>query len=115
MKDEKLEQAKKTVFPRWLVIILIMATAGITASALSAPAAEPAALSGAPVIVWGTPIGHGDRGACTNCHNVVFPQGTPLPTITALSAMPHEFRGVCNNCHRIKVSRFLGLLDRLLE
>jgi hypothetical protein len=174
MNDEKLETPEKKVLPRWLVIIVIMATAGITAAALSAtglrgpviawdrankgiagvwtgeqgglpgmpaaqptgvmPAAAPAALqpaaaatptatpaqvqpvvaqpvalTGAPVIVWGTPIGHGDRGACTNCHTVVFPQGMPLPIISALSAMPHEFRGVCNNCHQIRINRLGGI------
>jgi hypothetical protein len=154
--------SKKKVLPRWLVMLVVLATGGITAAALSVtglkgpaiawdranksisgvwapnggvptdPAtlqsatlpvaqpiaaqpvaqppivAQPVALPGAPVIVWGTPIGHGDRGPCTNCHNVVFPQGTPMPAITSLSSMPHEFRGVCNNCHQIRVGR-LGL------
>jgi hypothetical protein len=172
MSDAKIDPATKKALPRWLVIVVIMATAGITAAALSAtglrgpamawdrankgvagvwsgeaarspmddpqrlttqaatlPAAQtnmappvvapamaspapapavaapivgqPVALAGAPVIVWGTPIGHGDRGPCTNCHSVVFPQGTAMPTINSQSSMPHEFRGVCNNCHLI--------------
>ncbi len=129
MKEEKREKTKKPATLGWLMLIVIVATAGITASAISATGlggpdvawgggSKPAARSGAPVIVWGTPIGHGDRGECTNCHNVVFPEGAPLPTITALSAMPHEFRGVCNNCHRLEVSKvswLVGLLDRLFE
>jgi hypothetical protein len=66
----------------------------------------------------GHTVGHGDRGECTHYHNVVSASGTPLPKITALSAMPHEFRGVCNNCHQLevpKVSWLVGLLDRLFE
>ena len=109
------------MFPRWLVIVLIMATAAITANVMasglpgSVGTRDGATPSGAPAIVWGTPIGHGDRGACTSCHNVVSSQRAPLPAISALSAMPHEYRGVCNNCHRIQVSWFSGILDRIFE
>jgi hypothetical protein len=67
------------------------------------PVVPVAAQPGVPVIVWGTPIGHGDRGPCTNCHNVVTPQGLMVPSISALSLMPHAYRGVCNNCHEVKV------------
>ena len=137
MNDEKLEQARRAAIPRSLVIILIMATAGITATALPATgspepvavrdrvppssarappfpvrsvATQPAALSRAPSIIWGTPIGHGDRGPCTNCHRILSREGERLPAITALSPLPHKFRGVCNNCHSLEVSWLLGLL-----
>jgi len=70
---------------------------------LPGPVVPVAAQPGVPVIIWGTPIGHGDRGPCTNCHSVVFPQGMPVPAISALSVMPHAYRGVCNNCHEVKV------------
>jgi hypothetical protein len=62
------------------------------------------------MIIWGTAIGHGDRGPCTNCHRIVSPEGERLPAITALSALPHEFRGVCNNCHAVNVSWILSVL-----
>jgi hypothetical protein len=137
MNDVELERATRTTAPHWLVIFLIMATAGITAAALSttgppesdviqdrAPPsaarastflerpvlAQPAAISGAPRIIWGTPIGHGDRGPCTNCHLVVSREAEQLPSITAFSSMPHEFRGVCNNCHMLEVSWLLRFL-----
>jgi hypothetical protein len=67
------------------------------------PVMPVAAQPGVPVIIWGTPIGHGDRGPCTNCHGVIMPQGMPVPAISALSVMPHAYRGVCNNCHEVKV------------
>ena len=100
----------------WLVMILVLAVAAIAAAgALStlagrdpprngSPATAPEALAIAPAIVWGTAIGHEDRGACTSCHRVVSPAGAAaLPSISALSNLPHEFRGVCNNCHAIEV------------
>jgi hypothetical protein len=67
-------------------------------------------MPGAPVILGGTPIGHADRGACTDCHRIVSREGERLPTIHASSPLPHEFRGVCNNCHVVEVSRWLSLL-----
>jgi hypothetical protein len=67
------------------------------------PVVPVAAQPGVPVIVWGTPIGHGDRGPCTNCHSVVMPQGMLVPAISALSVMPHAYRGVCHNCHEVRV------------
>jgi hypothetical protein len=70
---------------------------------LPSPVVPVAAQPGVPVIIWGTPIGHGDRGPCTNCHGVIMPQGMPVPAISALSVMPHAYRGVCNNCHEVKV------------
>jgi hypothetical protein len=70
---------------------------------LPSPVVPVAAQPGVPVIIWGTPIGHGDRGPCTNCHGVIMPQGMLVPAISALSVMPHAYRGVCNNCHEVKV------------
>ena len=58
----------------------------------------------------GTPVGHADRGPCTDCHRVASHEGERMPTISPLSSLPHEFRGVCNNCHRIAASRILALL-----
>ena len=74
------------------------------------PVVPVAAQPGVPTIIWGTPIGHGDRGPCTNCHSVVLPQGMPVPAISALSVMPHAYRGVCNNCHEIEVSWLRSLI-----
>jgi hypothetical protein len=97
------------------VILFAMAAVAIAVVlvALGAPerggalAAKPAAISGAPTIGWGTPIGHADRGPCTTCHRLVSHEGERLPAISALSPLPHEFRGVCNNCHAIEASWLL--------
>jgi hypothetical protein len=77
--------------------------AGMAYAAAAGPVMPVAAQPGVPTILWGTPIGHGDRGPCTNCHGVVMPQGMPVPAISALSVMPHAYRGVCNNCHEVRV------------
>jgi hypothetical protein len=101
---------------RWLVIVLVLAAAGITAAAWSTSGlarpdgAPPGARSGAPSIVAGSPIGHPDRGACTGCHRIVSWEGERLPAISALSSLPHEFRGVCSNCHSLRASWLLSVL-----
>lgn len=76
---------------------------GTAFAGMPGPVVPVAAQPGVPIIIWGTPIGHGDRGPCTNCHSVIMPQGMPVPAISALSVMPHAYRGVCNNCHEVKV------------
>jgi hypothetical protein len=103
--------------PPWLVVLVVVVTGAITAVVLTAAgfprptaARDRPAMSGAPIIVWGTPIGHADRGACTDCHRVASREGERLPTISPLSPLPHPFRGVCNNCHAIEASRVLSLL-----
>ncbi len=96
-------------FHRWLVILLVVAVAGVTAAALATtePARRPK-MPGAPAIVWGTRVGHADRGMCTDCHRVVSRDGERMPTIHPSSFLPHEFRGVCNNCHVVEASRLLA-------
>ena len=108
---------KRADTPRWLVVLVVVVTGAITAAVLSAaglprPATARArpVMPGAPTIVWGSPIGHADRGACTDCHRIVDREGERLPRISPLSSLPHEFRGVCNNCHAVEPSRILALL-----
>jgi hypothetical protein len=100
--------------PRWLVLLLVVTVAAISAAAISGPersaVTQRAAMSGAPTIVWGTPIGHADRGPCTSCHRIANRESERLPAITAVSPLPHRFRGVCNNCHVVEVSWILRLL-----
>lgn len=62
------------------------------------PVARP---TGAPPILSGATPPHGDRGACTNCHQVLTMGGRLVPAISANAIMPHGYRGICSNCHQV--------------
>ncbi len=65
----------------------------------------PAVTAQAPPITWGTNSPHIQRGACTDCHEVVFPtvsaQVPSAPPIKWGAKPPHGKRGTCTNCHEI--------------
>jgi len=64
-------------------------------------ARQVAGRRGVPAILNGSNAPHGERGACTNCHQVMLVPGVPMPSITSGAAMPHSFRGACSNCHLV--------------
>lgn len=74
---------------------------GLAAGVPSDAARQVAGVRGLPAILNGTPRPHGDRGPCTNCHQVLLVPGVPMPSITSGAQMPHPYRGVCGNCHLV--------------
>jgi len=64
-------------------------------------ARQVAGRRGVPAILNGSNRPHGERGPCTNCHQVQLVPGVPMPNITSGAAMPHAFRGICGNCHLV--------------